>query len=190
MDISFTCDKCGKHLVVDEAGAGITIDCPECGKPIYVPSSPPPSRQDTPVRVEVKPATPKSKYIPAPAPHNNPLLPPSSTREKSTVHPSIEAGVHCLLILVGILFVGFMLIREDVFWAYPVMGVATVFGTAAFLCAVYGMCHGHVRHGLLVLAGLSLIVGVSSWVGPSIAMAAGMHQAEEMQQQMFKQFQK
>src|ERR1017187_6788332 len=38
MDITFACDKCGQSLTVDEAGAGMTIDCPNCGKPTYVPS--------------------------------------------------------------------------------------------------------------------------------------------------------
>jgi hypothetical protein len=33
MDISFTCAACGKNLVIDDAGAGITIDCvtPDAG---------------------------------------------------------------------------------------------------------------------------------------------------------------
>jgi hypothetical protein len=53
MDISFDCDKCGKHLVIDEAGAGITIDCPGCGKPVYVPAASSPEPQLAPVRVEV-----------------------------------------------------------------------------------------------------------------------------------------
>jgi phage FluMu protein Com len=43
MDISFTCDKCGKKLIIDDATAGITIDCPECGKAVYEPSSVPPA---------------------------------------------------------------------------------------------------------------------------------------------------
>jgi hypothetical protein len=187
MDISFTCDKCGKNLVIDDAGAGITIDCPQCGKPIYVPSSPPPSRQDAPQRVEVKSAKPKSPFIPAPVTSKYPSLPPSSAREKSTIHPAIEAGVHCLLILIGILFVGFLAIREDIVLAYPVTGVATIFGTAAFLCGVYGMCIGHVRHGLLILTGLSLIVGLTCWVAYFVGPRVGMRQAEEMMQQMFKQ---
>jgi transcription elongation factor Elf1 len=30
MDITFSCDKCGQSIVIDEAGAGITVDCPNC----------------------------------------------------------------------------------------------------------------------------------------------------------------
>jgi len=40
MDINFRCDKCGQNLEVDEAGAGMTVDCPKCGKPVYVPTKP------------------------------------------------------------------------------------------------------------------------------------------------------
>jgi hypothetical protein len=66
MDISFDCDTCGKHLVVDEAGAGITIDCPGCGKPAYVPSLSSHKPPDPPVRVEVKSATPKTAPVAPP----------------------------------------------------------------------------------------------------------------------------
>ena len=46
MDITFACDKCGQSLTVEEAGAGMTIDCPNCGKPTYVPSkSTPPAEK-------------------------------------------------------------------------------------------------------------------------------------------------
>lgn len=78
MDISFDCDKCGEHLVIDEAGAGITIDCPGCGKPVYVPSSASQNPADPPVRVEVKSAT--SKAAPVSVPKAS-----SSSRERRTV---------------------------------------------------------------------------------------------------------
>src|ERR1017187_2741557 len=66
MDISFDCEKCGKHLVIDEAGAGITIDCPECGKPIYIPSPASHKPSDPPTRVEVKSAIPKAQPVSTP----------------------------------------------------------------------------------------------------------------------------
>ena len=37
MDIFFHCDKCGQHIVIDEASAGQLVDCPKCGKPLEVP---------------------------------------------------------------------------------------------------------------------------------------------------------
>jgi len=40
MDITFNCNKCGQHLVVDEAGAGLSVPCPACGKEITVPAKP------------------------------------------------------------------------------------------------------------------------------------------------------
>jgi len=37
MDIRFECEKCGQLLVVDEAGAGISIPCPSCSANLIVP---------------------------------------------------------------------------------------------------------------------------------------------------------
>jgi len=36
-DIEFTCPECGFNLVVDEAGAGLRVPCPECKQAITVP---------------------------------------------------------------------------------------------------------------------------------------------------------
>lgn len=37
MDISFYCYKCGQHIVIDEAGAGVQIECPGCRIALTVP---------------------------------------------------------------------------------------------------------------------------------------------------------
>jgi len=37
MDIAFNCDKCGQHIVIDEAGAGMSVQCPTCGASLIVP---------------------------------------------------------------------------------------------------------------------------------------------------------
>lgn len=42
MDIEFACDKCGQHLVIDEAGASCTVQCPRCNASLTVPSPLPP----------------------------------------------------------------------------------------------------------------------------------------------------
>ena len=36
-DIQFTCPRCGNNLVVDVAGAGLSVPCPECNEPISIP---------------------------------------------------------------------------------------------------------------------------------------------------------
>jgi len=36
-DIFFKCAACGKYLVVDDTGAGLAIDCPDCNNPITIP---------------------------------------------------------------------------------------------------------------------------------------------------------
>jgi DNA-directed RNA polymerase subunit RPC12/RpoP len=41
MDISFNCDKCGQHIVIDEAGAGMGFQCPKCGQSLTVPKATP-----------------------------------------------------------------------------------------------------------------------------------------------------
>ena len=56
------------------------------------------------------------------------------------------------------------------------------FVIASLLCAVYGMCIGHVKQGLLIVAGLAVITGFSYW-----AMFSPVVQPlEEMQRQMFR----
>lgn len=37
MDIAFDCPRCRQHLVVDDAGAGMSVPCPKCGKEITIP---------------------------------------------------------------------------------------------------------------------------------------------------------
>ncbi len=38
MDITFNCGWCGQNIVIDEAGAGLAIECPKCDQPLTVPS--------------------------------------------------------------------------------------------------------------------------------------------------------
>jgi phage FluMu protein Com len=38
MDIEFDCEQCGQHLAIEEAGAGLTIQCPKCKQSLTVPS--------------------------------------------------------------------------------------------------------------------------------------------------------
>lgn len=39
MDIKFNCNKCWEHVVIDETGAGMTVQCPSCGASLNVPSA-------------------------------------------------------------------------------------------------------------------------------------------------------
>ena len=48
-DIFFNCGACGKDLVVDETGAGSTVNCPVCNADIVIPlQSELPSQQPAP----------------------------------------------------------------------------------------------------------------------------------------------
>lgn len=56
MEIIFKCEHCDQELSVDEAGAGVQIECPSCHNAIVVPSAegatvvvpPPPASQQAP----------------------------------------------------------------------------------------------------------------------------------------------
>lgn len=37
MDITFSCTKCGQHIVIDEVGAGLLVQCPKCNQSLTVP---------------------------------------------------------------------------------------------------------------------------------------------------------
>ena len=40
MDISFYCEECGQHIVVDQGGAGLNIACPGCQQSLTIPAQP------------------------------------------------------------------------------------------------------------------------------------------------------
>jgi hypothetical protein len=125
MDITFLCDGCGQHLTIDEAGAGITIDCPKCGKPVYVPSKQPTETWTTPIRIEVKSAKPYYSADTFPPFRGYPVTSPSVSRESDSpsiydrprlksdeIPPVIHAGMICLLIYVVISFIGLVLFHS------------------------------------------------------------------------------
>jgi predicted Zn finger-like uncharacterized protein len=39
MDISFNCSSCGTHILIDEAGAGMSVQCPKCNQSLTVPTA-------------------------------------------------------------------------------------------------------------------------------------------------------
>ena len=162
MDISFTCDKCGQSIVVDEAGSEITVDCPTCGKPVYVPSSAPLSTKNAPIRIEAKSVKPLAVTAPlAPVP-NRPMA--SVTHQKQgAFHPAIDASLICLVIGVAFGFVWLITIHQSFTASQFVVLMAMPFLGAAPWCAIYGMCAGQVKHGLLLLAGMSLALGLFYW---------------------------
>jgi uncharacterized membrane protein YccC len=125
------------------------------------------------------------------------LLPPTGGESAPDVHPANAGGLICLLILVAVLFIGLLVVRQNAWWWPAFVGMATPLGVAVLLCGVYGICNGHIKHGVLLVACLSLITGMSYWALPRVAMQGAANamsdaqrQSEEMLQQMQKQFQK
>ena len=68
MDIPFDCPGCGQHMVIDEAGIGLVVQCPKCGRDVSVPNirEPEPSRDAKPAvgSREDKERTVALKWIP------------------------------------------------------------------------------------------------------------------------------
>lgn len=82
MDISFNCDKCGQHIVIDAAGAGMTVQCPKCQADVVVPQA-----QPTPSKLTGPSKTPS--VIPRPSdPTSLPPILPAIAR-KGTLHNAV-----------------------------------------------------------------------------------------------------
>lgn len=39
MDITFNCNSCGQHIAIDEAGVGMSVQCPNCNQTLVVPNA-------------------------------------------------------------------------------------------------------------------------------------------------------
>ncbi len=190
MDIIFNCPNCGQRLEIDESGAGITIDCPKCGKPVYVPSRP-----DAPTRIQ--PPVPLSHPAPSPSTPQRPSMPPpmhvyvKPTQRPGSMLPAIEGGTHCFLIAAGLYIVSFLAFRSDHLIACLVVSLfGAPFMMATLLCAVYGICKGSINHGLALLAGVGVLF-LLSFSGPLWNMWEVMRYTEQMQKQteeMMRQF--
>jgi predicted Zn finger-like uncharacterized protein len=60
MDISFNCSSCGTHILIDEAGAGMSVQCPKCNRLLTVPTA---SAVDSPaIPVPSSPVAPNCIY--------------------------------------------------------------------------------------------------------------------------------
>jgi hypothetical protein len=89
MDIRFVCPQCAQHIAIDEAGAGLQIECPGCRVPLIVPESPPPALSSA-LRPRIRLANPE----PAPAP-SPPALPPSLPVAPVPTQPTGNDQYHC-----------------------------------------------------------------------------------------------
>ena len=144
MDISFDCDKCGEHLVIDNAGAGITIDCPGCGKPVYVPSPTSLNPSDQPARVEAKPTTPKATPVTAPK-----MSSPSGERRTVWSPPTLVTKYRMLRTIAN--FCQFMAVPT------AIIHVLVAFLIFRFMGSVIGPV-AFIQAGFIVLAGVFSMV--------------------------------
>lgn len=184
MDISFTCGKCGQHLVIDEDAAGTSIDCPNCVNPVYIPSRPATSSAPAPTRVSLsitRPVTPTPRTMSAASQDIR-----VETETTAEVHPAIMGSLHCLVILVGLGIIGFIVVHRNMFAALAFVYMAMPFITAQVLCATYGICQGHVKHGLLMLSGLAVVIGLAYWILMASMLNAVQDSNAALQRQMLE----
>ena len=81
-----------------------------------------------------------------------------------------------------------IVMRQNISVAITLSYMTTPFMMAAPLCAIYGMCVGHVKHGLLLLAAMSLMIGLFYWVTFGASQAAAMRGLQQMLEQQRRQF--
>ena len=172
MDITFSCGNCGQQLEIDENGAGVSIDCPKCGKPVYVPSRSAVSSPQPPMRVTVKP-----------------------TQKSSSVPPSIEGGLHCVFIAAVLMVVGYILFRMRMVASMICYAVAIPFLVGTLLCAIHGICKGSIKHGLALLAGVGVLCALITlgplWAAAKIHTLVSplMEDSQKLMEQMLRQHQ-
>jgi uncharacterized membrane protein YdbT with pleckstrin-like domain len=143
MDIEFFCSHCGQSLVVGDDGAGITIDCPKCGKPAYVPS----------------------QTVTRPAPVPPPAIPPSQAEARKSLlelsrPPVTSRPSTAVLTLPGhnlALSAGETVILQGRMHAAIV--VLPVIG-AVVVCTAFGVLDDIVQHILRAIIGTSILPSV------------------------------
>jgi predicted RNA-binding Zn-ribbon protein involved in translation (DUF1610 family) len=183
MDITFSCTNCGQNLEINENGAGASIDCPKCGKPVYVPSRAAKVTQEEPVRVAVRPV---QRSTPSNAEHE----------KLTSAPPYIEGGLHCVFIGAVLMVIGLFLFRMGLVAGMICYALAIPFQIGALLCGVHGICRGSIKHGLGLLAGVSVLCALIVF-GPlwgiakmSAITAPMMEDWLQHMQEMMKQYQR
>jgi DNA-directed RNA polymerase subunit RPC12/RpoP len=171
MEISFNCTNCGQKLEANERGAGITIDCPKCHKPVYIPSRPVVSAAQSPMKVTLNLAQPSS-----------------------SLPPAIEGSLQCVVFAAILLIVAFTLYRSGLVVGMIFYAIAIPFQIGALLCAVFGICHGSIKHGLALLAAVGLLCALNI-IGPLwfqakavTTMGPIMEDQQKQMEQLLKQF--
>ena len=96
-------------------------------------------------------------------------------------------SLHCLLILVILGLIGGIAFGQNMFVGMAFFWMGIPFFYAQSLCAIYGICKGHVVHGLLLLGALSLAIGLTCWFLPRAVENDAQRQTQEMQKQIERQ---
>ena len=115
-----------------------------------------------------------------------------TTLNRDSLPPSIEGGLHCVLIAAVLQIIGLVLFRMGYAAGVVFYFVATPFQIGALLCAIFGICHGSVKHGLALLGGVGVLCALIAF-GPlwgvakiHTTTAPMMEDAQKQMEQMMK----
>jgi TPR repeat protein/DNA-directed RNA polymerase subunit RPC12/RpoP len=86
-DIKFSCNHCGQNLEVEIAGAGMQIECPECGAQLVIPESESPTSTES-VTDASPPLPPPQQPVESP----QPTPPQEYSEEIKLLHKAAEQG--------------------------------------------------------------------------------------------------
>jgi len=105
MDIEFNCNKCGQHIVIDAAGAGIRVECPKCHADLAVPQALPDSKNESVTQPSAGPSLPPPpRPVPTAVP---PLISQPVANKRKVPGWKICLGASAILILLAV-FVTFL----------------------------------------------------------------------------------
>lgn len=174
MSIAFNCADCGQSLEIDDTAAGMSIDCPKCTKPVYVPTRPTTVSVPAPTRV-----------TPIAAKESKPVV--MITDSARGLPAAIEGGLHCLVIGCGLLILAMILFRMAIPLGMICFWSAVPFQIGALLCAIFGICHGSIKHGLLLLGGVSIMMLLMTF-GLVLGLLGSLGNSQKQIEQMMQQF--
>ena len=179
MDIQFFCFNCGKSIAIDEAGAGLTVQCPKCCQSLVVPAQTAktiaiPSPRLIPTMSESQGIPPGSKKHWAAPPTSTPAMAqgmptvnkkgwgtPSASPPTPATPKEIQTNVKQGALIGG--WVSFIVTAICLITPFPTFFLWIPLGFAAFILSIVAMSQRRVLGGLFLLL-VTIIGGPILWL--------------------------